>query len=102
MAALRGARLWEIPLDGTKVGKPRAHFTDDYGRLRSVIVSHDGKSLLLSSSNTDGRGNPDQDDDKLYRSPDSDMPASPKRIAAWCAGSSSPWSALSGPDRAPG
>jgi glucose/arabinose dehydrogenase len=67
MAALRGARLWEIPLDGTKVGKPRAHFTDDYGRLRSVIVSHDGKSLLLSSSNTDGRGNPDQDDDKLYR-----------------------------------
>jgi glucose/arabinose dehydrogenase len=67
MAALRGARLWEIPLDGTKVGKPRAHFTDDYGRLRSVIVSHDGKSLLMSSSNTDGRGNPDQDDDKLYR-----------------------------------
>jgi glucose/arabinose dehydrogenase len=67
MAALRGARLWEIPLDGTKVGKPRAHFTDDYGRLRSVIVSHDGKSLLMSSSNTDGRGNPDLDDDKLYR-----------------------------------
>jgi glucose/arabinose dehydrogenase len=67
MAALRGARLWEIPLDGTKVGKPRAHFTDDYGRLRSVIVSHDGNSLLLTSSNTDGRGNPDQDDDKLYR-----------------------------------
>jgi glucose/arabinose dehydrogenase len=67
MAALRGERLWEIPLDGTSTGKPIAHFTDTYGRLRSVIPSHDGKSLLLTSSNTDGRGNPGPDDDKLYK-----------------------------------
>jgi hypothetical protein len=38
-----------------------------YGRLRSVITSQDGSSLLLSSSNTDGRGNPAPGDDKLYR-----------------------------------
>ena len=67
MAALRGTRLWEIPLDGTSTGKPIAHFTGTYGRLRSVIASHDGSSLLLSSSNTDGRGNPAPGDDKLYR-----------------------------------
>jgi len=67
MAALRGGRLWEIPLDGTSTGKPIAHFTDTYGRLRSVIPSHDGTSLLLTSSNTDGRGDPGPGDDKLYR-----------------------------------
>jgi glucose/arabinose dehydrogenase len=67
MAALRGGRLWEIPLDGTSTGKPIAHFTDTYGRLRSVLPSQDGKSLLLSSSNTDGRGDPGPGDDKLYR-----------------------------------
>jgi glucose/arabinose dehydrogenase len=66
MAALRGGRLWEIPLDGTSTGKPIAHFTDTYGRLRSVIPSHDG-TLLLTSSNTDGRGDPGPGDDKLYR-----------------------------------
>jgi glucose/arabinose dehydrogenase len=67
MAALRGGRLWEIPLDGASTGKPIAHFTDAYGRLRSVIVAHDGNSLLFSSSNTDGRGDPGPGDDKLYR-----------------------------------
>jgi hypothetical protein len=66
MAALRG-RGWEILLDGTSTRKLIAHFTGTYGRLRSVIASHDGSSLLVSSSNTDGRGNPAPGDDKLYR-----------------------------------
>jgi len=66
MAALRGARLWEIPLDGTDVGKPVAHFQGDYGRLRTVVVASDG-SLLLSTSNRDGRGDPRSDDDKIFR-----------------------------------
>jgi glucose/arabinose dehydrogenase len=67
MAGLQCKCLWEIPLDGTSAGKPIAHFRDTYGRLRSVIVSHDGNSLLFSSSNTDGRGDPAPGDDKLYR-----------------------------------
>ena len=67
MAALQGKCLWEIPLDGASTGKPIARFADDYGRLRSVIVSHDGNSLLFTSSNTDGRGDPAPGDDKLYR-----------------------------------
>jgi glucose/arabinose dehydrogenase len=66
MAALRGQRLWEIPLDGTQVGDPIAHFRGDYGRLRTVAVSIDGKSLLLINSNTDGRGDPASDDDRLF------------------------------------
>jgi glucose/arabinose dehydrogenase len=67
MAGLRGERLWEIPLDGTSTRDPIAHFRGDYGRLRTVVVAHDGSSLLLSNSNTDGRGDPSRDDDRLFR-----------------------------------
>ena len=67
MAGLRGERLWQIPLDGTNTGDPIAHFRGDYGRLRTVVVAQDGNSLLLSSSNTDGRGDPSRDDDRLFQ-----------------------------------
>jgi glucose/arabinose dehydrogenase len=67
MAGLRGERLWEIPLDGASTRDPIAHFRGDYGRLRTVVVAHDGNSLLLSNSNTDGRGDPSRDDDRLFR-----------------------------------
>jgi glucose/arabinose dehydrogenase len=67
MAGLRGERLWQIPLDGTNTDDPIAHFRGDYGRLRTVVVAHDGSSLLLSNSNTDGRGDPSRDDDRLFR-----------------------------------
>jgi aldose sugar dehydrogenase len=67
MAGLRGERLWEIPLDGISTGDPIAHFRGNYGRLRTVVVAHDGNSLLLSNSNTDGRGDPSRDDDRLFR-----------------------------------
>ena len=67
MAGLRGERLWEIPVDGTKTGDPIAHFRGDYGRLRTVQVAADGGSLLLTSSNTDGRGDPASNDDRLFQ-----------------------------------
>jgi glucose/arabinose dehydrogenase len=67
MAGLRGERLWQIPLDGTDTDDPTAHFRGDYGRLRTVEVAIDGNSLLLSNSNTDGRGDPSGDDDRLFR-----------------------------------
>ncbi len=67
MAALRGRRLWQIPLDATSAGEPKAHFTSDFGRLRTVAVAADGKSLLLTSSNTDGRGDPDARDDRVLQ-----------------------------------
>jgi glucose/arabinose dehydrogenase len=67
MAGLRGERLWEIPVDGTSTRDPIAHFRGDYGRLRTVEVAHDGMSLLLINSNTDGRGDPTRADDRLFR-----------------------------------
>ncbi len=68
MAALRGERLWQIPLvDGDQpTGDPIAHLTGTYGRLRTVAVAPDG-SLWLTTSNTDGRGDVRDGDDRILR-----------------------------------
>jgi glucose/arabinose dehydrogenase len=65
VAALRGQRLWTVPLDG---GKPRAELSDRYGRLRTVAVAPDG-ALWLTTSNTDGRGDSRDGDDRILRFP---------------------------------
>ncbi|MEZ0578715.1 sorbosone dehydrogenase family protein [Nocardioides sp. MH1] len=64
MAGLRGARLWRIPLDGAHAGEPTAYFEGAYGRLRTVAVAPDGR-LWVTTSNTDGRGDPAADDDRI-------------------------------------
>ena len=63
--ALRGGRLWQIPVeaDGT-TGQPRDFFVGDYGRLRTVVVAPDG-NLWVTTSNRDGRGDPAPDDDRI-------------------------------------
>jgi len=65
MAGLKGARLWQIPTSGSTIGKPVAHFTSRYGRLRAVAAYPDGSALLLGTSNRDGRGTPRTGDDRL-------------------------------------
>lgn len=66
MAALRGERLWRVPLaaDGT-VGEPEALLTGRYGRLRAVTFDADGSLLVLTSNRS--RGAPTPDDDRLLR-----------------------------------
>lgn len=64
MAALRGSRLWQIPLEGDTAGRPRAHFVGDYGRMRTVVAAPDG-TLWVTTSNTDGRGDPAGEDDRI-------------------------------------
>ena len=63
LAALRGERLWRVPLiDGT-AGSPAAHLAGELGRLRDVVVTPDG-SLLVLTNNT-SRGDAGPDDDRL-------------------------------------
>ena len=57
VAALRGQRLWTIPLSGDELGRPEAALEGQYGRLRNVQVAPDG-SLWITTSNHDGRGDP--------------------------------------------
>ena len=66
MCGLRGERLWQIPLDGAETRKPVAWFGGEYGRLRTVALAPDG-SLWLITNNTDGRGDPAENDDRILR-----------------------------------
>lgn len=64
---LRGSALYEYKIDS---GEIIEHFKDTYGRIRDV-VSKDNL-LYISTSNKDGRGNPNENDDKIIRiNPDS-------------------------------
>ena len=64
LAALRGERLWRVPVHGTKVGTPKAYFIGRYGRMRTVVRTPDG-NLWVTTSNRDGRGAPSADDDRI-------------------------------------
>ncbi|PNV32569.1 glucose sorbosone dehydrogenase [Streptomyces sp. DH-12] len=65
MAGLRGERLWRIPLKGTEASAdPQAFLEGEYGRLRTVVAAG-GDRLWLVTSNTDGRGAPEKDDDRV-------------------------------------
>ncbi|MEU8521606.1 PQQ-dependent sugar dehydrogenase [Streptomyces sp. NBC_01216] len=67
MAGLRGERLWRIPLSGAEQsGAPQAFLQGEYGRLRTVLAAGDGR-LWLTTSETDTRGTPAADDDRILR-----------------------------------
>ncbi|WP_432925653.1 PQQ-dependent sugar dehydrogenase [Microbispora sp. CA-135349] len=64
-AALRGERLWRVPVDASgRAGRPVALYTGEYGRLRAVAAAPDG-TLWVGTSNRDGRGTPRDGDDRI-------------------------------------
>lgn len=63
IATLRGESLKRYDVQSGKM----TDIITDSGRIRDVFV--DEGSLYFISNNTDGRGNPDEKDDKLYRLP---------------------------------
>ncbi|WND34939.1 PQQ-dependent sugar dehydrogenase [Streptomyces sp. BB1-1-1] len=65
MAGLRGERLWRVPLKGTEAAAdPQAFLEGEYGRLRTVVPAG-GDKLWLMTSNTDGRGDAKESDDRI-------------------------------------
>ena len=66
LAGLRGERLWVVYPLATGEVDDVAYFEGEYGRIRDVTAGPDG-SLWLITSNTDGRGEPAADDDRLIQ-----------------------------------
>ncbi|MBA3524390.1 MAG: PQQ-dependent sugar dehydrogenase [Geodermatophilaceae bacterium] len=66
--SLTGEELVSVVLDGNGalVGEPETYLDGRYGRLRSVVVDPLGV-LWLTTSNLDGPGEPDPDDDRVLR-----------------------------------
>ncbi|WP_152345735.1 PQQ-dependent sugar dehydrogenase [Brevibacterium sp. CFH 10365] len=64
VAGLRGERLHQVPLDD--LSNSTELWAGEHGRLRDVVQAPDG-SLLVLTNNTDGRGEPGPDDDRLLR-----------------------------------
>ncbi len=50
LGALRGQRLWAVPLNGESAGDPVSYFTGSYGRIRDVSLAPDGRLWLLSNN----------------------------------------------------
>ncbi len=65
VGALRGERVWRVPLTANGLGSPQV-LLDGLGRIRNVAVAPDG-GLYLVTSNTDGRGDLRDGDDRLVR-----------------------------------
>lgn len=60
VAALRGSAVLEFDLETQQ----QREFITELGRIRDIFV--EGDSLYFISNNSDGRGNPQKNDDKLY------------------------------------
>ena len=62
-ATLRGEALRRLSLDD---GSEDVLLENEYGRLRTVRVGPDG-ALYVLTSNRDGRGSPEDGDDRVLR-----------------------------------
>jgi glucose/arabinose dehydrogenase len=62
IANLRGERLREVPLDDLATSTEL--LVGEHGRLRDIVVAPDGSTWVVTN-NTDGRGAPGPDDDRI-------------------------------------
>lgn len=67
-AALRGNKIIAATLneDGTEIESISYRFDNEFGRLRDVYHANDG-SIYILTNNRDGRGIPQDNDDKIIR-----------------------------------
>lgn len=62
---LKGEALYEVKADRSNP-ELKVHFPGQFGRLRAVKLGPDGR-IYVTTSNTDGRGEPRPGDDKIIR-----------------------------------
>jgi glucose/arabinose dehydrogenase len=65
-ATLRGEALYRLRFDGDRIVDEEVLLKGDFGRLRTVVEGPDG-ALYVLTSNRDGRGSPDDADDRILR-----------------------------------
>ncbi len=63
---LRGETLYEVKINDFSKLELKSHFSQQFGRIRAVVLGPDGY-LYISTSNTDGRGKPKENDDKIIK-----------------------------------
>jgi glucose/arabinose dehydrogenase len=66
IGALKGEMIIRLVLDGDKIVSRDKLLEKQYGRIREVAIGPDG-SIYFSTSNRDGRGDPEKLDDKILR-----------------------------------
>lgn len=64
---LRGSKLYSFDPENSENGL-KEYFQNTYGRLR-VILKDDNESMIIGTSNLDGRGSAQENDDKLLHIP---------------------------------
>lgn len=62
-AGLRGQALFQLNPNTMEL---KEHFAGELGRIREVVLGPD-EMLYITTSNRDGRGSPQQDDDRIIR-----------------------------------
>jgi glucose/arabinose dehydrogenase len=65
-AGLKGKSLYQAVIENGKVARLDQHLVNQYGRLREVIAAPNGL-LYITTSNRDGRGNPQSMDDRIIQ-----------------------------------
>jgi glucose/arabinose dehydrogenase len=65
-ATLRGEALHRLDMDGDRITGDETLLDGEFGRLRTVVEGPDG-ALYVLTSNRDGRGDPDDTDDRILR-----------------------------------
>ncbi len=66
VATLRGRHILRVRLDGDEVRGSERILENVFGRIRDVTQGPDG-ALYFCTSNRDGRGSPNSDDDRIVR-----------------------------------
>jgi glucose/arabinose dehydrogenase len=66
IGGLAGEQIRRVGFDGDRVTRDAALFEGEYGRIRTVVEGPDG-ALYALTNNRDGRGSPQEGDDRILR-----------------------------------